>query len=181
MMEGSKMGDIVYPAYFPVGNNRYRERFGLDFEDFREGQLFRHRPGYTMTQQDNIDDCLDTLNQAMLHYDAQYAAETEFSSPLMVTTAMIQRLIGMTWKTFNRRKAIIRWDHITMKAPIFAGDTLYSESRIIQSSEDSEDFQCGKVTVRTCGINQKEITFCEMQYDALIYRKEFLPFSENNY
>src|SRR5690606_15491245 len=119
--------------------------------------------------------------QAMLHYDARYAAETEFSSPLMVTTAMLQRLIGMTWKTFNRRKAIIRWDHITMKAPIFAGDTLYSESRVVRSSQHSQDSQCGIVTIATCGINQNDIIFCEMQYDALIYRKESLPFSENNY
>lgn len=182
MMSGNgTMGKILYPAYFSLGNNRYRERFGLDFEDFREGQVFKHRPGYTITQQDNIADCMDTLNQAMLHYDAKYASETEFSSPLMVTTALIQRLIGMTWKTFNRRKAITRWDHITMKAPIFAGDTLYSESRIVGSPASSEDEQCGKLTIVTCGINQKDIVFCEMQYQALIYRKEFLPFSEVNY
>jgi itaconyl-CoA hydratase len=180
MTRESETGDMMFPAYVPVGKDRYRERFGLDFEDFRAGQHFRHRPGYTITQQDNIDDCMDTLNQAMLHYDARYAAQTEFSSPLMVTTAMIQRLIGMTWKTFNRRKAIIRWDHITMKAPIFAGDTLYSESRIMDTSQ-CDDAQCGKVTIMTYGINQKDIVFCEMQYDSLIYRKKSLPFSENNY
>lgn len=175
------MENIRYPAYFPVGENRYRERFGLDFEDFSKGQIFKHRPGYTLTQQDNIADCMDTLNQAMLHYDEKYASETEFASPLMVTTAIIQRLIGMTWKTFNRRKAITRWEHITMKIPLFAGDTLYSESEIIGLSNDSEDEECGLLTVRTNGIDGQDRIICSTQYDALIYKRDFLPFSKNNY
>ena len=177
----NKAQEILYPAYFPLGSSRYRERFGLDFEDFEQGQVFKHRPGYTVTQQDNIDDCMDTLNQAMLHYDTHYASKTEFSAPLMVTTAIIQRLIGMTWKTFNKRKLISSFDHIIMKEPVFAGDTLYSESKVIETHDESGDPECGKLTIVTIGIDQRDRVLCEIQYDTLIYKRDFLPFTANNY
>src|SRR5215213_5573503 len=66
----------MFTAYLRIGENRYLERHGLDFEDFVPGQRFRHRPGVTLSQQDNADEALDTQNGAMLHYDAHYAAAT---------------------------------------------------------------------------------------------------------
>ena len=77
---------MSFYAYASVGDRRYQERFGLDFEDFRPGQVFRHRPGVTLSQQDNVDEALDTMNAAMLHYDANYAAQTAWKRPLMVST-----------------------------------------------------------------------------------------------
>ncbi|HET9044956.1 MAG TPA: MaoC family dehydratase, partial [Burkholderiales bacterium] len=64
---------MSFYAYLRAGDARYQERFGLDFEEFAVGQRFRHRPGVTLSQQDNADEALDTLNAAMLHYDAHYA------------------------------------------------------------------------------------------------------------
>ena len=121
----------MFSAYHRVGENRYRQRIGLDFEDFVIGQRFRHRPGVTLSQQDNADEALDTLNGAMLHYDAHYAAATAWQRPLMVSTLTLQRLIGMTSKTYGRRRAILGFDDITMNGPLFGGDTLYAESEIL--------------------------------------------------
>ena len=104
---------------------------GLDFEDFAAGQRFRHRPGVTLSQQDNVDEALDTLNGAMLHFDAHYAAATAWQRPLMVSTLTLQRLIGMASKTYGRRSAILGFDEITMNGPLFGGDTLYAESEVM--------------------------------------------------
>ena len=46
----------MFSAYHRIGENRYRQRIGLDFEDFAIGQRFRHRPGVTLSQQDNADE-----------------------------------------------------------------------------------------------------------------------------
>ncbi len=121
----------MFSAYHRIGENRYQQRIGLDFEDFAIGQQFRHRPGVTLSQQDNADEALDTLNGAMLHYDAHYAAATAWQRPLMVSTLTLQRLIGMTSKTYGRRRAILGFDDITMNGPLFGGDTLYAESEIL--------------------------------------------------
>ena len=121
----------MFSAYHRIGENRYQQRIGLDFEDFSPGQRFRHRPGVTLSQQDNADEALDTLNGAMLHYDAHYAAATAWQRPLMVSTLTLQRLIGMTSKTYGRRRAILGFDDITMNGPLFGGDTLYAESEVL--------------------------------------------------
>ena len=92
----------MFTAYRRLGENRYQERYGLDFEDFAPGQRFRHRPGVTLSQQDNADEALDTQNGAMLHYDAHYAAATAWQRPLMVSTLTLQRLVGMASKTYGQ-------------------------------------------------------------------------------
>jgi itaconyl-CoA hydratase len=121
----------MFTAYHRIGENRYQERYGLDFDDFVVGLRFRHRPGVTLSQQDNADEALDTLNGAMLHFDAHYAAATAWQRPLMVSTLTLQRLVGMASKTYGRRRAILGFDDITMNGPLFGGDTLYAESEIL--------------------------------------------------
>ena len=175
------MGDYAYPAYLEVSPNRFRERFGIDFEDFKPGQVFKHRPGYTFTQQDNIDETLNTLNQAMLHYDDHYASKTEFGRPLMVTTVILQKLVGMSWKTFYRRKALLRWNQVTMLAPVFGGDTLYAESEIRAVKAESEDPECGLVTVQCRSLKPDGVKTCEAEYDCLVYKRDHLPFERLGY
>ncbi len=175
------MSGYHFPAYVEVAPGRFRERYGLDFEDFQVGQVFKHRPGYTFTQQDNIDNCLDTLNQAMLHFDAHYAAQTEFKQNLIVTTLIVQKIIGMGWKTFCRRKRIAGWPRIAMKSPVYGGDTLYAESEIIETRADTDDPECGMLLVATRGFNQDQTLTCEMLYKSMTYKEESLPFQAQGY
>ena len=134
-------------AYDRLGNNRFRERTGLDLEDFAPGQRFRHRPGVTLSQQDNADEALETLNAAMLHYDAHYASSTAWGRPLMVSTLVLQRIIGMAAKTYGRRRAILGFPEIALTAPVFGGDTLYAESEVLDCAP-GPDADSGIVTAR---------------------------------
>jgi itaconyl-CoA hydratase len=80
-------------GYVRLRPGRYRERHGLAFEEFAPGQVFAHRPGADFTQQDNGEEALDTLNNAQLHYDARYAAATEWQRPLGVSTLTLRQSI----------------------------------------------------------------------------------------
>ena len=62
----------------PVGPNRFRASYGRYFEDFEVGHIYEHRPGRTVTETDNTWFTLLTLNQHPLHFDAEYAARSEF-------------------------------------------------------------------------------------------------------
>ena len=134
----------MFSFYRRIGAQRYQERYGLDYEDFVTGQRFHHRPGATLSQQDNVDEALDTLNGAMLHYDAHYAANTAWQKPLMVSTLTLQRVIGMASKTFGRRTAIVEFPEIVLNGPVFGGDTLYATSEILAC-------ESGIVTARLVG------------------------------
>jgi itaconyl-CoA hydratase len=157
-------------AYTRIAENRYRERFGLDFEDFAPGQRFSHRPGVTITQQDNLDEALDTMNAAMVHYDAKYAAQTAWKLPLMVSTITLQRLIGMSSKTFGRKQALLGFKEIAMTAPVFGGDTLYAESEIT-AVEAGRSADVGVVTVICRGINQHEKEVARLTYRVAVFKR----------
>jgi itaconyl-CoA hydratase len=135
----------MFSFYRYAAADRYQERYGLDFEDFAPGQRFRHRPGVTLSQQDNADEALDTLNGAMLHFDAHYAAQTSWQRPLLVSTLTLQRVIGMASKTYATRTAILGFPEIVLNGPLFGHDTLYSLSEVLNCEAG------GAVTVRFTG------------------------------
>jgi len=157
-------------AYVPTGEKRWRERFGLDFEQFAVGQKFQHRPGLTLSQQDSRDECLDTLNQQMLHFDEQFAAHTEWKRCLMDSTLTTKVIMGMTWKTFAKRTRLLGFDEITLTRPVFGGDTIYAESEIREQAEWPEDLKVGRLKVCTSGLNQRGEVVARLVHDVLIAR-----------
>lgn len=168
-------------AYITTGEKRYRERFGLDFEQFAVGQKFQHRPGLTLSQQDSRDECLDTLNQQMLHFDEQFAAHTEWKRCLMDSTLTTKVVIGMTWKTFAKRTRLLGFDEITLTKPVFGGDTIYAESEILEKSDYPEDAKVGRLKVCTLGHNQRRDAVARLVYDLLIARAGQDHFTRINY
>ena len=74
---------------------------------------------------------------------------------LMVSTVTLQRLIGMSSKTFANRKCIRRFDEIAMTAPVFGGDTLYADSEIIDVDADAGT-DTGTLRVCCRGTNQDD-------------------------
>ena len=113
---GRILSERTFASHVQIGERRFRERAGLDFEEFEVGQFFKHRPGLTISQQDNVEEALDSLNRAMLHYDAHYASRTEWGKPLVVSTLTIQRVIGMTGKTFGKRCRVLGFTRTARKS-----------------------------------------------------------------
>ncbi|HEX2198296.1 MAG TPA: MaoC family dehydratase [Burkholderiales bacterium] len=159
---------MSFYAYLRAGETRYQERFGLDFEEFAAGQRFLHRPGVTLSQQDNADEALDTLNYAMLHYDANYAANTTWKQPLMVSTVTLQRIIGFASRTFGRKRAILGFAEIALTGPVFGGDTLYAESEV-KAVRDA-GVREGVVTVLSRGITAQGKEVARLTYDVAVYK-----------
>ena len=170
-----------FTAYIPTGEKRYRERFGLDFEQFAVGQKFKHRPGLTLSQQDSRDECLDTGNSQMLHFDEQFALHTEWKKCLMDSTLTTKVVMGMTWKTFAKRTRLLGFDEITLSKPTFGGDTLYAESEILEMAAWPEDAKIGRLKVCTQGISQRGETVARLVYDVLIARAGHDAFTRINY
>jgi itaconyl-CoA hydratase len=157
-------------AYVYAGRNRYRECFGLSFEDLHEGMRIRHRPGIDVSQQDNRDDAVDLVNNAQLHFDSHYAAQTEWKKPLGVSTMTVQRLLGMISRSWYRRRAILGIDSIAMTHPVFGGDTLYVESTVT-ALEAGADPDVGIVSLAIDGFNQDNVTFSKIACRLEVYRQ----------
>ena len=138
-----------------VAPHRTRESFGRYYEDFEVGHVYEHRPGRTISEADNTWFTLLTMNQHPLHFDAVYAAKSEFGKPLVNSCLTLSIVVGMSVSDVSY-KAIgnLGWNDIKLPAPVFAGDTLYAESEVLAKRESQSRRTQGIVTVRTRGTNQ---------------------------
>jgi len=138
-----------------VGENRYRESFGRHYEDFRVGDVYEHRPGRTISETDNTWFTLLTMNTHPMHFDAEYAKASEFGKCIVCSPFTVALLVGMSVTDVSQKAiANLGWTDITLTAPVFAGDTLYAESEVLEKRESKSRPGAGIVTVKTTGKNQ---------------------------
>jgi acyl dehydratase len=152
-----------------VGPNRFRETFGRYFEDFQAGHIYEHRPGKTVTEYDNHLFTLMTMNTHPMHFDAEFAAASEFKKNLVVSPYTLALLIGMS-VTDCSQKAIanLGMDEVKFTAPVFAGDTIYGESEVMDKRESRSRPGQGIVTIVTRGHNQDGTMVCTFKRNMLI-------------
>ena len=174
--------DTPLPAYKTVGPRRYRETSGLYYEDFEPGDVFEHRPGRTILEVDNTWFTLLTMNTQELHFDAAYAAKTEWKKPLCDSTLTLALLTGMSVRTVSAKVvANLGWDKVKATHPVFAGDTLYAESTVLHKRESKSRPAQGIVTVSTRGLNQDGIEVMSFERTMLIYKRGHSPEGAANY
>jgi acyl dehydratase len=152
-----------------VGPQRYRETFGRYFEDFHVGDVYEHRPGKTVTEYDNHMFTLLTLNTHPMHFDAEFAKASEFKQNLVVSPYTLALLIGMS-VTDCSQKAIanLGMEEVKFTAPVFAGDTIYGESEVLEKRESKSRPGQGIVSIRTIGKNQRGEMVCTFKRNMLI-------------
>jgi acyl dehydratase len=136
-----------------VAPGRWRAEAGRYFEDFAVGDVYEHRPGRTIGEADNTWFTLLTMNQHPLHFDAAYAARSEFGRPLVNSCLTLSLVAGMSVADVSQKAiANLGWTEIRLRAPVFVGDTLYAESEVLARRESNSRPTQGIVTVRTTGM-----------------------------
>jgi len=155
-----------------AGKTRYRESFGRYFEDFTVGDIYEHRPGRTISETDNTWFTLLTMNNHPLHFDAEYAAKTEFGKPLVNSCLTLSIVAGMSVSDLSQ-KAIgnLGWDKIKLTAPVFAGDTIYAESEVLDKRESKSRPTQGIVTAKTIGLKADGTVFMSYERSILIPKR----------
>ncbi|NGX47564.1 MAG: Mesaconyl-CoA hydratase [Chlamydiae bacterium] len=159
-------------CYKKIDENRYREAYGLYYEDFVIGDIVEHRPGRTIIDSDNVWFTLLTMNSLQLHFDYEYASHTEWKKPLVVSTLTLAIMTGMSvHSTSQKAVANLGWDKIKIPHPLFIGDTLYAETEILNKRESKSRPNQGIVTVKTVGKNQDGKEVMSFERTFLVYKK----------
>lgn len=149
---------------------------GRYFEDFEAGDIYPHPLGRTLTQNDNIWFTLMTQNTAPLHFDAHYAAQTEFGKPLINSCLTLALVTGQSVTDISQNVfANLGWDEVRLPRPVFEGDTLYSRSEVLEKRESRSRPDVGVVTVRTEGYNQDGVVVISFRRTLLVYRRGRKP------
>jgi len=155
-----------------VGKNRYRESYGRYLEDFKVGDVYEHRPGRTISESDNTWFTLLTMNQHPVHFDAAFAAKSEWKKPLVNSAFTLSVVAGMSVSDVSQKAiANLGWDKIRLTAPVFVGDTIYAESEVLEIRESKSRPTQGIVTVKTTGKNSDGVVFMTYERTVLIPKR----------
>lgn len=151
----------------------WRGRF---FEDFEVGDVYEHPLGRTVTTTDNAWFTLLTQNTAPIHFDHHYSANTEFGKPLVDSTFTVALVTGQSVTDVSQNvMANLGWDEIRLPAPVFEGDTIYSQSEVVEKRESKSRPNVGIVTVKTTGYNQHGTVVITFRRTVMVYREGHSP------
>ena len=159
------------PGSVPGGEADVVIQRGLYFDEMREGTLYLHRPGRTVTEADNVLFSTLSMNPQGLHLDAAFSATQPFGQRLvnsMFTLAVVvgQSVAQLTQGTLVAQLGMtdIRFPH-----PVFHGDTVYSETRISGMRLSGSRPGQGIVTLDHTGRNQDGTVVATLTRTALMW------------
>jgi acyl dehydratase len=144
------------------------ETMGRSYEDLEVGAVYRSRFGRTVLEADNVWFTLLTLNTNPIHFDAQYAAGTDWGRPLVDSTFTLALVTGLSVVDVSERAVNLGWREVRLPAPVFAGDTIRAETEILSKRESESRPGQGIVTVRTRGLNQDDVVVIEFERTVMV-------------
>ena len=140
----------------PAGNAKRITQRGLWFEEFELGAVYEHRPGRTITEADNVLFTTHTMNTQALHLHAAYAAGTTFGERLVNSMFTLSTMIGLSVAQLTQGTIVanLGFSEVSFPKPLFHGDTLYVETKILDKRESKSRPGEGVVTLEHTGRNQ---------------------------
>ena len=111
-----------------------------------------------------------------IHFDHNYASQTEFGRPLVDSTFTLALVTGQSVTDVSQNVfANLGWDEVRLPAPVFEGDTIYSSSEVLEKRESRSRPNVGIVVVRTTGYNQDGRTVITFKRTVLVYKRDHAP------
>lgn len=146
---------------------------GLWFDQFTVGQVFRHEIRKTVLDYENSLFSSLTYNPAQVHIDHDYCAGTEFGKPLMNSIFTLGLVIGLSVQdtTLGTTVANLGMTDTTFPKPVFSGDTIRAESRVLDLRESKSRPTQGIVTFEHLGLNQRDEVVCRTVRNALMLKR----------
>ena len=145
---------------------------GNYLEDFQPGQLFKHWPGRTITEFDNTWFTLMTMNTNPLHFDAAFAAKSQHGQRLVNGLLVIAIVTGMTVREISENAiANLEYESVRHTGPTFAGDTLYAETTVLETTASKSKSDRGVIYVETRGLNQRAEQIMILRRKILVPRR----------
>ena len=148
---------------------------GRCYEDFETGMILRHPLGRTITTTDNAWFTLLTVNTNPIHFDAHYAAQTEFKKPLVNSTLTLALVTGLSVADVSQNAVNLGWDEVRMPAPVFEGDTIYAQTEVLSKRESKSRPAMGLVEIKTVGFKQDGTSVMEFKRTILVYKRGHAP------
>jgi acyl dehydratase len=124
---------------------------GRYYEEFAEGDVYKHWPGRTITEYDNTWFALLSMNQSPKFIDHTLAPERP-----VIETLVFSLAVGLTVAdTSGRAIANLGFERVTFERTLHVGDSLYAETEVLEIRESQSKPDRGTVYVETRAFNQR--------------------------
>jgi acyl dehydratase len=146
---------------------------GRYFDEWQVGDRIDHAVRRTVTETDNVLISTLTHNPQPMHLDHEAAAKSEFGKPLINSIFTFGLMIGVSVEdtTLGTLVANHGYDALKFPNPVFAGDTLRSETECLAARESKSRPNAGIVTWAHRSFNQQDELVCECTRTALLLKK----------
>ena len=146
---------------------------GNFFEDFKVGDVFQHPLGRTITETDNTWFTLLTMNTNQNHFNELYAARLPIGNKIIVNSGLtVAMILGISVLDISHNAIVnLGWKEIELTAPLYVGDTLVAESKVIAVRESKSRPYAGMVTCVTRGLNQDGVQIARWERTVMVYKR----------
>ncbi|MDR3532041.1 MAG: MaoC family dehydratase [Rhodopila sp.] len=147
---------------------------GLYFDEFEIGQVFRHQMRRTVTEADNVWFSTATCNPAAIHLDEQWCQEnSEFGTRIVNSAFTLGLMIGLSVgdTTLGTTVGNLGMDEVRFPKPVFHGDTIRSETEVIDKRESRSRPTQGVVTFIHRAFNQRNELVAHCKRAGLMLKK----------
>ncbi|WP_102158551.1 MaoC family dehydratase [Zhihengliuella halotolerans] len=155
-----------------TGTRRFEQR-GRYLDELEAGDVYVHSPGRTMTETDNVLFTTMTMNTQALHLDAAWSAKQPLGARLVNSMFTLATLVGQSVAQVTQGTIVAQLglSDIRFPAPLFHGDTLYTETEIVEVRPSSSRPGQGVVTMRHTGRNQDGTVVAEATRSCLMWER----------
>jgi acyl dehydratase len=144
---------------------------GRYYGELEIGEVYEHQPGRTITEFDNTLFSLLTCNDQPLHVDAHYSQDTEFGQRIVNSMLTLSIVGGLAVRdmTLGTTVAALTTKNIEFPNPVFAGDTIYSETEVVDKRLSESRDDSGIVHFEQRGRNQHGDLVCKREKANLVF------------
>jgi acyl dehydratase len=145
---------------------------GNQFEDFREGQVFEHHWGRTLTESDATLFSTLALRFTPIYFNREYARAHEHADLVIDPLLVLCTVVGLSVEDLSEAGGpFLGVNDVEFHRPVYPGDTLDARSVVVSARESEKRPRFGIVTWKTEGYNQHEELVVSYARTNLVVRR----------
>ncbi|GIT80690.1 MaoC-like dehydratase [Leifsonia sp. LS1] len=149
------------------------EQRGLYYEELEEDVRYRHRPGRTLTEADNVLFTTLTMNTQALHLDAAWSDGQPFGERLVNSMLTLSTLVGLSVAQLTQGTIVanLGFGQVAFPHPMRHGDTLYAETVVTAKRLSASRPGQGIVTLEHTGRNQDGVVVATATRQVMVWTR----------
>ena len=146
---------------------------GRYFEELQQGDVINHTTTRTITEMDNVLFCAISMNPQPMHLDEEFAKQSPFGQRTVNGLLTLSTMLGISVPELTMRTTIAAaaLDKVEFPKPVFHGDTIHVQSRVLSRRESRNRPNAGVVVFEHEAYNQRNETVAKCTRVAIMMKR----------